>query len=115
MSWLKHLFPSLKEVTPKLVTDLPDWTVDDAANLDRFLETSTGHRLMERMRHDISCIVLDPSEMNVKMRDEWRAIAHVLAGIESMARVDYWKYRDKEFLEQEYGATFHKDGTGFDD
>lgn len=112
MKWLKHLFPSLKEVTPRVVHDCPEWTLQDAASLEHFLETVAGNKLLERMRYDLTCVVLDPSEMNLSMRNEWRAIAYVLAGIESMANTEYWKYRDKEYLESEYGTGFMPDGTG---
>lgn len=109
MKWLKHLFPSLKQVRPEVVVDLPEWTLADAADLGRFLETKTGKRLIQRMRYDVTCAVLDPNEATINMRDEWRAISHVLDGIQSMADYEYWKYRDKEFLERE----FLSEGTGF--
>jgi len=109
MNRLRHIFPSLREVRPEVVLEAPDWSVDDAGALNAFLTTNTGKKLLGRMRYDVTCIVLDPRDMDSDMRDQWRAIAHVISGVESMANTEYWKLRDKEYLEREYLS----EGTGF--
>ena len=106
LNLLKKCFPNLGAPKAEVVLELPEWSVADANQLHAFLESRAGHKMMERMRHTVTAMCLDPRHCDEQMSADRRALALVINGIELLTDDEYWKYRDKEYLEREFVSEF---------
>lgn len=104
--WLRKCFPSLGTPKVEVVLDLPHWTVADCQQLQAFIESNTGKKLISRFAHTATAMCLDPNHFDEQMSSDRRAIALFLQGLKSLADEDYWKYRDEEYLKQEFAEEF---------
>jgi hypothetical protein len=98
MKWLTKIFPRLsgKKLHPQFVLDLPPWDEQDAERLLMFLESHTGSRLIDTLRHSVTAMALTTDDLSEKERADRRSLAFVLEGIETMADVDYWRFNARK-------------------
>ena len=104
-SWLTKCFPGAKKPRTEVITEMPSWSVADANQLHAFLESRAGHKMLDRMKHTVTAMCLDPRHFDEQMSADRRALALVINGIEHLADDEYWKYRDKEYLERAFAVS----------
>lgn len=104
-SWLKECFKGMGKPKVEVVVDMPSWSVADANQLQAFLESTAGKKMLDRMKHTVTAMCIDPRHFDEQMSADRRALALVINGIEHLADDEYWKYRDREYLERVYSVS----------